>query len=220
MPGGTLSSVNDDNDVAAKRISYLAPFVVTLWLIATASGRFFDVRLSIAVVAIGAAAVCVFLLPEFFRRLFAPRPTHIIVGLSAAVVMVIATYTIFPILARIDPTIAASTRSLYSRMRVPHATATILVIVGIIVVAEEILWRGVVQEAFWLKYPSIMSALPSAVVYGLSHAPIGSPLLTIVAVLCGVYWSLLRHRTGSLLPSLIAHLIWDAAILTHPLISP
>jgi len=48
---------------------------------------------------------------------------------------------------------------------------------------------------------------------------IGSTLLTVVAVICGLFWSTIRWRTQSLLPALIAHLIWDMTILTHPLVS-
>jgi hypothetical protein len=103
-------------------------------------------------------------------------------------------------------------------MRVPHATPVVLAIAALIVIGEEVLWRGVVQEAIQSRLRPAWAVIVSALVYGLCHAPIGSPLLTIVAVICGLFWSLLRNRTGSLLPSLMAHLIWDMTIISLPLV--
>ena len=61
----------------------------------------------------------------------------------------------------------------------------------------------------------------SAFAYALAHAPAGSPLLTFIALACGLYWGGLREASRSLLPSLIAHLLWDIALLVlWPLAPP
>lgn len=196
------------------KTTYAAIAIVVCWL--TACGLPIDARLGIGVVAIGGAALSIVLFPALFRRLFTPSIRLIAIGLVAAAVMVVATYVLYPILAHVAPFIETSTRDLYvDKLRVPHANALVLIIVSLIVVGEEVLWRGVVQEAFGKRRLTVPLA---AIVYGLAHAPLGSPLLVVVAVLCGLFWSTLRSRTSSLLPSLIAHLIWDMAIVSHPLV--
>ncbi len=53
----------------------------------------------------------------------------------------------------------------------------------------------------------------AAVVYALVHAPLGSSALAAVAFACGLAWGTLRDNTSSLVPSLVAHLLWDALVL-------
>jgi membrane protease YdiL (CAAX protease family) len=52
----------------------------------------------------------------------------------------------------------------------------------------------------------------AALAYALAHAPVGSPLLVAVALLCGIAWGTLRVASGSLVPSLLAHLVWDVLV--------
>jgi membrane protease YdiL (CAAX protease family) len=53
----------------------------------------------------------------------------------------------------------------------------------------------------------------AALAYGVGHAPVGSLLLPVVALCCGLYWSALRQWTGSLVPALLAHVLWDLTVL-------
>jgi membrane protease YdiL (CAAX protease family) len=204
--------------VDESKTTYAAPLIVIFWLFACAFSA--DVRLGIGVVAIGGAVVSIALFPVLFRRLFAPSIRLVLIGLAAAAVMIVATYGLYPILVHAMPDLELSTRDLYvNKLRVPHVNFLELIVVCVIVVGEEILWRGVVQEAVESRLKAVWALPASAFVYAIAHAPIGSPLLVVVAVACGLFWSILRNRTSSLLPSLIAHLIWDIAIVSHPLAS-
>jgi CAAX protease family protein len=60
--------------------------------------------------------------------------------------------------------------------------------------------------------PSSCSITLAALAYALAHAPLGSPLLVAVALLCGMAWGTLRAASGSLVPSLLAHLVWDVLV--------
>ena len=53
----------------------------------------------------------------------------------------------------------------------------------------------------------------AALTYALAHAPLGSPLLVMVALLCGMAWGALRAASESLVPALVAHLVWDILVL-------
>ena len=208
--------------MSALRHPLLAPIIVIAWLAATAFVP--DVRLGIAIVGIGGGAIVLALEAGFFRRMLTPSIKLVGIGLTAAVVMIVATYGLYPIVAHAIPGVALSTHELYAnKLRIPHPNAMVLLVTGLIVIGEELLWRGVVQEAVqsvpvWGRRGGLLSVPVSAVIYGLSHILIGSTLLTIVAVICGLFWSTIRLRTHSLLPALIAHLIWDMTILTHPLV--
>lgn len=201
----------------ALRHPLLAPIIIIVWLAATAFVP--DVRLGITIVGIGGGVIVVALETGFFRRMLTPSIKLVAIGLAAAAVMIVATYGLYPIVVHAIPSVATSTQDLYvDKLRIPHPTAIVLIVTGLIVIGEELLWRGIVQEAVAGRIQGLWSVPVSAVVYGLSHALIGSMLLTLVAVICGIFWSGIRWRTQSLLPALIAHLIWDMTILTHPLV--
>ena len=53
----------------------------------------------------------------------------------------------------------------------------------------------------------------AAVAYAVAHAPLGSALLVVVAFLCGLAWGALRAASKSLVPPLMAHLVWDVLVL-------
>jgi CAAX protease family protein len=82
-----------------------------------------------------------------------------------------------------------------------------------IILSEELVWRGVVLEALGRRLSPNATVLLGAVAYAAAHAPAGSWLLTAIALVCGVFWSFLRVRTQSLLPSLLSHLLWDASVM-------
>ena len=196
----------------------LALVIIIGWIAATALIP--DVRLGIALVGIGGGVIAIVLERAFFRRMLTPSVKLLGIGLAAAAVMIVATYGLYPIVVHAIPGVEPSTRDLYvNKLRIPHPNAVVLFVTGLIVVGEEVLWRGVVQEVVARRFRGLWAVPASALVYGLSHALIGSMLLTAVAIACGLFWSSIRLRTQSLLPALLAHLIWDMTILTHPLIS-
>ena len=82
-----------------------------------------------------------------------------------------------------------------------------------VIVGEELVWRGLVHSALLSRVGRWSAALLGAVAYALAHAPVGSAVLTLAALGCGVVWGALRAQTGSLVPALLSHLLWDAIVL-------
>src|SRR5262249_52456128 len=157
-----------------------------LWLAATRFAP--DVRLGIAAVAIGVGTVVASIERDFFREMLKPSKGAGLLGLAMALLMIAATYPVYPLLAHALPWGAASTAALYvDTLHVPHPNTVVLLVVALIVAGEELLWRGVVQEAIQNRLGPRWGVPVSAVVYGLSHALIGSTLLTVVAVICGLF---------------------------------
>jgi len=168
-------------------------------------------------VVMGAAAMSlgalVFVLdPRTARESLSLRLRWLWIGGAVGALMTIATYGLYPLSLRVAPFVASNTVVLYSAFRAPSKTlATVLLIP--IIVGEELVWRGLVQTELVRRFGALTGTIVAVGIYALAHAPIGSPVLVVVAFGCGAVWSTLRVTTGSLVPPLIAHAIWDSLVL-------
>ena len=80
--------------------------------------------------------------------------------------------------------------------------------------------QDVVQTALVGRFGAPGGIALSACVYALAHVPLGSPVLVFAALACGLCWGALRAATSSLVPALVAHLLWDVVVLLWlPLVS-
>jgi len=96
----------------------------------------------------------------------------------------------------------------------PALTANGLLLL-LVVLCEEIVWRGWVQfelreklgpRRAWIACALLYSAAHLPTVFTLQDAVAGkNPLLLLAALGCGLCWSFLAERTGRLLPGLLAH---------------
>ena len=167
--------------------------------------------------AIGGAAIALGLAVLVFQRpasaaLLQPSARRVLLGAAAGGVMAVATYVLYPLFARILPFIATDTTRLYAAFRAPSFVVASVALVPIIL-GEELVWRGVVQTSL-VQRLGVWRGIPlAAIVYALVHTPLGSPVLVAVAFFCGLAWGILRAMTASLVPPLVAHLLWDVLVL-------
>jgi membrane protease YdiL (CAAX protease family) len=146
------------------------------------------------------------------ERLLRPSAGLIAVGAAAGGAMTAVSHVLYPIVARHVPSIAAEAATLYAAFRAPsRAVATIAL--APVVIGEELVWRGVVQAALVERVGRRGGVFLAAVTYALAQAALGSTLLLMVALLCGIAWGALRAASKSLLPPLVAHLVWDVLVL-------
>ena len=167
--------------------------------------------------AIGGAAIALGLAVLVFQRpasaaLLQPSARRVLLGAAAGGVMAVATYLLYPLFARILPFIATDTLQLYAAFRVPSLVVASVALVPVIL-GEELVWRGVVQTTLVDRFGSWRGVALAAVVYALVHVPLGSAVLVAAAFSCGLAWGTLRATTSSLVPTLVAHLLWDAIVL-------
>ncbi|MBK8482161.1 MAG: CPBP family intramembrane metalloprotease [Proteobacteria bacterium] len=167
--------------------------------------------------AIGGAAVALGLAVLLFERpaplaLLQPSPRLMLLGATAGGLMAGATYLLYPLLARSLPFIASDTMQLYAAFRRPSLVVASVALVPVIL-GEELVWRGVVQAALVQRLGAWRGVALAAVVYALVHTPLGSPVLVAAAFFCGLAWGTLRATTASLVPPLVAHLLWNALVL-------
>jgi membrane protease YdiL (CAAX protease family) len=194
------------------RSASLALASVVVWLAAAASTGPLGIWS-----AIGGTAVALGLAVLLFDRpastaLLRPSPRLVLLGAAAGGVMAAATYLLYPQLARVLPFIATDTTQLYAAFRAPSPVVASVALVPVIV-GEELVWRGVVQASLVQRLGARGGVALAAVVYALVHAPLGSPVLVTVAFFCGLAWGTLRATTASLVPTLVAHLLWDVLVL-------
>ena len=144
--------------------------------------------------------------------LLRPSPRLLALGAAAGGVMAAASYLLYPLLTRLIPFIANDTAQLYAAFRAPSPVLASVALVPVIV-GEELVWRGLVQSTLTRELGAWRGVALAALVYALVHAPIGSPVLVAVALLCGLAWGILRAATASLVPALVSHLLWDLLVL-------
>jgi membrane protease YdiL (CAAX protease family) len=187
-----------------------------VWLAGIAASLRFDTLIAIGLTSLVLTSWLIARYAPLLRSLLRVSPRIVLLGVVATVVMLAVTFGIVPLLIHQFPAFFASTLVMSSMMRGGRTPLAALVYVLPIVVAEELIWRGAFEE--WIGGRRYVTAFTCAVIYALAHASRGSALLVVIAFICGFYWSLLREGSGSLVPSLIAHLVWDTAIVLVPLI--
>jgi len=77
---------------------------------------------------------------------------------------------------------------------------------------EEVFWRGFVQRRFSVKWTPAAAWIVTTLLYAAVHLPTGNPVLILAALTCGAFWGGLYMATGTLVPVLVSHMIWDPVI--------
>jgi membrane protease YdiL (CAAX protease family) len=147
---------------------------------------------------------------------------HIMLGVTMGVVTVVATRTGVVIVSVWLPDVLVE---LVRLQRIAGVHGAVVVCVAIIAVCEEFIWREGLQGAWQQRWgpgraTALRAILAAAAVYGLAQSGPRSLLLVATATGLGTLWGALRWWTGSLLPSLLAHLIWTIATVVIWPIAP
>ncbi len=196
---------------SARRIRVGSVLFTALWMLSTLVSHWVGIWWAVGTSAAVLGLASVVIDPGLVARV-RPTPRLIAAGLVAGGLMIAVTYLVYPLIRSAMPEVVVETGALYATFGERRGWVVYLLL-PLVIVAEEILWRGLIHDALdGSGLPGWSQPLLAAGVYVLSVAPIGSPLLMIIALGCGTYWSLLRSASGSLLPPLLAHLLWDACV--------
>lgn len=166
--------------------------------------------------ACAVCALCFALRRGQLLRAFRSDTRGVLAGLALGVVMTVLTYPAFQLAVMIVPSLDAQVQSLYHGARsttLPKALAWTMPVI----LAEELLFRGILPAAL-TQLTSARNAFALAVlVYAVAQLGSGSFIVALLALVCGSVWTVLRVRTQSLLPALIAHAIWTpTTIFLYP----
>ncbi len=75
--------------------------------------------------------------------------------------------------------------------------------------AEEIYWRGFIQETLTARVGALGSVLVTSALYALIHIFAFNFMLVAAAGVCGLFWGFLYLRERSLMPVILSHSLWD-----------
>ncbi len=85
-------------------------------------------------------------------------------------------------------------------------------------IQEEIIFRGLLQTTLTRQFPAALSffgtslsyaSIIVALLFGLIHLEV-SPITAGAAFVLGLFSGELRHRSGSLLPAILVHAVFNA----------
>lgn len=177
-----------------------------------------DIYWVMGVQALAVCALVVWLRGHALRAVLWPRPRLIGVGLAAGVAMTAGTYAAFEAARWLVPDLVVHVSRLY-RAAGTSAPLAALAWTLVILSAEELLWRDAWLTVWSPRWGTTRAAVISVLAYALTQLGSGSVIVALLAAVCGALWTLLRVRTGSLVPSLIAHAIWTpTVILLRPVV--
>ena len=140
------------------------------------------------------------------------RPWHIPVGLASAGVLYLTFATGDRLVRRYLPGGDTQIREIYSlRTLRPRRelAARLALIIG---PAEELFWRGLVQEALMARYGRWSGAAAAAMVYGGVHVITGNFTLVGAAGVAGAHWCALYAAGVPLGALIVSHVAWDTWI--------
>ena len=193
-------------------IPHLALVCFVVWLIAVASADALGLWIAVGGVGMVLGAVALVFDRASSREMLRPKLVFIALGAAVGGVMAAGTYALYRLLSMVAPFAARDTAHLYSAFRAPSSTIAAVALTPIIL-GEELVWRNVVQSALTRRFGVWQGAILAAMAYALVLIPLRSPVMLMAALGCGLVWSGLRACTKSLVPALVAHLVWDAIVL-------
>lgn len=144
-------------------------------------------------------------------RLYVFEPKHILIGIVSAAIL----YFIFyggDYLSKLLLTFAdKQITDVYSNKALldPNFIILLLLIIG---PAEEVFWRGYVQDTLQELFGDNTGWIIASVIYGAVHLFALNLMLFIAALVCGLFWGWIFKRYKSLWPGIISHALWDVTI--------
>jgi hypothetical protein len=179
-----------------------------LWFVtfAVPSGNFW-LKLSFSALLLAAFAFRPVL--DQRERLFTVNRGFVFVGILSAVLL----YAIFWIGREVSialfPFASREIGNVYVTKAELNPAAIGLLLFFVIGPAEEVYWRGFVQETLSNRFGRITGLCVTSVVYALIHIFAFNFMLLVAAAVCGLFWGLLYLREESLIPVILSHALWD-----------
>ena len=199
-----------------KPAGLLVVAILAIWNVAFSLTPGLGPWVPISVAAALADALALGLTPAL-RRVAAPTARQAGWGLGGAALQIGATYLLVgPALEHV-PGLRAEVASLLALLGRPSGAQACLAL-PFIVLSEELIHRGAVQQALHVKLGTWGAVATAPVIYGAAHLASGSWALVGLALVCGLYWGALRTLSGGLFAPALCHLLWDGAVfLVWPL---
>ena len=139
------------------------------------------------------------------------NPRMIIYGAASGILLYGLFYFGFQMI-RSTPFLALGVSSVYGLRLSKPAYVISLLLIFPIAPGEETYWRGLVQRRLTERTGPKAGLALAAAAYALVHLPTLNPTLILAALIGGLVWGALYQLTGSLVPGIVSHALWDVLI--------
>ena len=147
------------------------------------------------------------------RSVVGPKPlAGLVAGIVVGVAMSFATWGLYPVAVDLLPIVEGEVETLYDLLRQPPGPVRAFPLLLLVVAVEELVWRGLAVDVLSPALGRWRAVVAAAFLYVLPQVAFRSPLLVVVALLCGLVWGALRARTEGLTAPFVAHLVWDILV--------
>ena len=163
--------------------------------------------------ALAVVGVVNVLLTSALRSWFKPDARRVLAGLALGGAMTALTYPVFHLAVRLVPALEPIVRRLYAAAESQRMSPRALAWVAVLVLAEELLWRGALFDALERRTSRPLAFTLSVLSYALAQLGSGSWLVFVLALVCGTIWTFARVYSGSLVVSTLSHLIWTECVI-------
>lgn len=102
--------------------------------------------------------------------------------------------------------------SIYEIRTQGEAIVMSLILLFITSPGEEIFWRGFVQRRLVQRFGERSGWLIASAVYAAVHIASGNFMLTMAALVAGLFWGWLYQREQNLVPCIVSHALWTVTI--------
>jgi membrane protease YdiL (CAAX protease family) len=200
---------------------WLTAIALVAWLLCFGVLHRFGTWLPFGIVGalLATLAIAIGALPSARLR---PSPSLIGIGVLSGSLMVALTHAGYRLAAALLPGVPPATRTLFGLLdAVGLSTLTRSVLVVVIASCEEILFRApllvtgpaTTKRAGPIAAHELRRVCAYAALYAITTVPLGSPLLVLCALVCGIIWGILALLTGTLMVPILTHVIWDLGVL-------
>lgn len=145
-------------------------------------------------------------------RLYYFEPKYIIIGVISAALLYLVFYTGDIVSKLILPFADKQVIGVYDNKSLLSPTIIGLLLVFLIGPAEEVFWRGFVQDTLAEKFGENKGWIIASLIYGGVHIVAMNFMLFMAALICGLFWGWMFKKYKSVWPGIISHALWDLTI--------
>jgi hypothetical protein len=136
-------------------------------------------------------------------------PKEVALGLGSAAVLYATFWVGDRVSRKIVPTADRDIEEIYALRELRPRDETALRLATIIGPAEELFWRGLIQQGFMRRYGRLQGTVLGVAAYGGVHVVTGNFTLFGAATVAGVWWCLLYALGMPLGALVVSHVAWD-----------
>ena len=146
------------------------------------------------------------------KNIYSFQPKFIPIAITSAAILYLIFLMGHFVSTKILTFATAQIQNIYTPRQQALPLTIALLLFFIIGPAEEIFWRGFVQNKLSSRLGPVKGFLLATFIYAIIHIWSFNFMLIASAGLCGAFWGLLYYRYKSVWPVILSHAIWDVVI--------